>query len=131
MQVFQTARICEFPVGIRSRLRELTLGRIDNGMYGWTFADGSTRAVVLLRDDEPVAWAAVNPEIDHQPVLGVFVPECLRRQGIGLLLLRVLLADALAHGILAPGDSFFASATRWPAYYAVAKQFGLVCQLWE
>jgi hypothetical protein len=125
----------EVPVGIRARMRELSLGPIAWGAWSWTFHDGSCWAAIAYDGSEQtietvVGWAALTMEVDLLPVVGVYVSEKQRGRGFALTLVSSLLNALIADEVLAPGAQVYNSSWRWPKYAAVIEGCGLRSIKW-
>lgn len=125
----------EVPVGIRYRLRELTLGPIEWGIWSLTFHDGSTYCSVAYDGKESpenaVGWAALTFQYDVLPMVGVYVGDGARGKGMGALLLTTLLQSLQADEVLKVGDTVVASTWRWDRYEEVCAACNITCQTWE
>lgn len=129
------SRTHKLPVGLRARMRELSLGPVPWGSWSWTFQDGSCWAALCFTggetdEDTLIGWAMLTMEVDILPVVGVFVHESCRGQGIGKLLVSSLLQSLIAAGKLQPGDTVYNSSMRWPVYEKVIESCGLRSALW-
>ena len=118
------------PVGHRQRIRELSLGPVAWGAWSWTFQDGSCWACLAFDGEDLAGWSAVTLEIDMLPVVGVYVAESYRRQGLGSLLLTTLLRYLLGCKVLSPGVEIFNSSWRWSAYDELIQSCGLRSRKW-
>jgi GNAT superfamily N-acetyltransferase len=117
-------------------MRALSLGPVPWGCWSWTFHDGSCWAALGFLGGETteaalVGWAAVTLETDLLPVVGVYVQEQHRGQGLGKALVTNLLQSSISGGILSPGDAVFNSTWRWPAYEQVIQACGLRSLPWK
>ena len=129
------SRMRDLPVGLRAKMRELSLGPIPWGFWSWTFQDGSCWAALCFvggetTEDTLVGWAAVTFETDLLPVVGVYVSDAVRGHGIGQVLVSTLLQSMVNSGVLAVGDTVFCSMARWSKYDAVIRLCGLRPTLW-
>lgn len=129
------ARMRDLPVGIRSRMRELSLGPVKWGAWSWTFHDGSCWAALAFDGPEStvgalVGWAALTMEVDLLPVVGVYVAESQRGRGVALTLVSSLLNALLAEGVLEPGAKLFNSSWRWSKYAKVIEACGMRSLRW-
>lgn len=129
------SRMRDVPVGIRSRMRELSLGPIKWGAWSWTFHDGSCWAAIAydgseLTLDSVVGWAALTMEVDLLPVVGVYVEEKQRGRGFALTLVSSLLNALLADGVLSPGATVYNSSWRWSKYAKIIEGCGLRSVKW-
>ena len=124
----------DIPVGLRHRLRELTIGPVAWGLWSLTFHDGSTWAALAFdgpQDPEHlVGWACVTQEYDVHPMIGAYVLESHRGKGIAPLLVTSLCRSLIGDNVLAPGDTVVASTWRWSGYYDLLESCGLVCEEW-
>lgn len=134
--LLSVTRMSEVPIGIRQRLRdEYTIGPRVDGLWSLTFHDGSTWAIVAydgeVHQDKILGWAALTQQIDIRPMIGAFVPESYRGQGLASLLVTTLLRYLLGERVLSPGDEIVATVSRWRKYYELCESVGLVCLEWE
>jgi len=131
-----TSRMADVPVGLKPRMRELTLGAYEPwGFWGWTFHDGSTWAALgfdgdTTRADRLVGWAGLTQQIDVLPVVGVYVAEQHRSGRRAELLVTSLLRYLVAGKILHPGSAIAAATQRWSRYREVVESCGLKCETW-
>lgn len=126
----------DIPVGLRARMRTLSLGPIAWGFWSWTFQDGSCWAALMFdgdatREDALIGWAALTEEMDMLPVVGVFVAEEHRRRGHANALMTTLLQRLVAEGVLGQGDAVFNSSWRWSKYDKVIESCGLRSLAWK
>lgn len=127
----ELARMRDLPVGHRQAIRELSLGpTVAWGSWSWTFQDGSCWAACALQDDAIVGWAALTLEVDMLPVLGAYVAESHRKQGIGSMLVTTLLRYLLGKGVLTPGVEIFNSTWRFESYAHLLQSCGLRSRKW-
>jgi GNAT superfamily N-acetyltransferase len=125
------APVPALPDVTRTKLRTLSLGPVIAwGFWSWTFHAKAWAAVEFDDDDEPIAWAAFTPEIDELPVVGVYVRNDHRRQGLGETLLRALLEHLIRAGVIGRGSAIFASTARWSKYEPTIEDMGLRCLTW-
>lgn len=130
------SRMAELPVGLRAKMRSLTLGPIAWGSWQWTFQDGSCWAALCFlggetTEDKLVGWAALTMEMDLLPVVGVYVHEGQRGQGFGSSLVSTLLDSLVASGVIQAGDALFNSTWRWPRYEKLIADCGLRSLPWK
>lgn len=126
--------MAKIPVGLRVRLRELTIGPVAWGLWSLTFHDGSTWAALAF-DGEPgpdtiMGWACITQEYDVVPMIGAYVAEAHRRKGVAATLVSSLAWSLLGEGVLNPGDTLVATLSRWPRYVELLEGCGLVCEEW-
>jgi GNAT superfamily N-acetyltransferase len=129
------SRMRDIPVGLRARMRELSLGPIKWGAWSWTFHDGSCWAALAFDGDVTdhaslVGWAALTMEVDVLPVVGVYVHEAQRGRGVALTLVSSLLNALIAEKVLEPGGKLFNSSWRWSKYAKVIEGCGLRSLKW-
>lgn len=131
-------RMANLAAGLRANLRNhLTLGaHIPLGMWQWTLMDGSTWAAVgydgtRMLADGLQGWAGFSQELDLKPVIGVYVAPEHRGQRLAHRLVSSLVIDLLARDIVQPGETIFATTSRWPAYYDILESHGVECAEWE
>ncbi len=129
------SRMRDIPVGLRARMRELSLGPIAWGFWSWTFHDGSCWAALAFDGDETreaslVGWAALTEETDVLPVVGVYVDESHRGRGLATTLMSSLLQALIAEGVLVRGARVFNSSWRWAKYAKVIESCGLRSLAW-
>ena len=126
--------MAEIPVGLRQKLRELTIGPVAWGLWSLTFHDGSTWAALAFdgpQDPEHlVGWACITQEYDVHPMIGAFVLESHRGQGYAPLLVTSLARSLLGEGVLSTGDKIVATLSRWGGYVDLLEGCGLVCEEW-
>lgn len=128
----ELSRMRDLPVGVRARIRELSLGPYQVwGSWSWTFHDGSCWAACLFLGEELVAWAAVTLETDVRPVIGTFTAEAHRGKGFAGVVVPAVLNYLLAARVLTPGDEVACSTERWARYPQVIVGCGLRCLTWE
>jgi GNAT superfamily N-acetyltransferase len=120
----------DVPVGLRSRMRELSLGPIAWGAWSWTFHDGSCWAALAFDRDALVGWAALTEETDVLPVVGVYVAETHRGRGLAATLMTTLLRSLLGARVLAPGAQVYNSSWRWSKYAKIIESCGLRSLAW-
>lgn len=131
-----TAPMRDVPLGLRPRLRELSLGPWEPwGFWAWTLHDGSTWASLgfdgdTTRADRLVGWAGLTTQVDVIPVVGCYVAEGHRHGGRGEALLRALLGQLLLEGVLHRGDTIAAATQRWRRYPEIIEACGLRCETW-
>lgn len=135
MRLLKFYKMSEVPVGIKPRLRELTIGPVAWGTWSLTFHDGSTWCLIAFDDKETpenaIGWAALTFQYDVLPMVGVFVDEPQRGKGLAGLILSSMLQNAIADEILNRGDTVVASTWRWSNYEEVCESAGLKCQTWD
>lgn len=129
------ARMRDLPVGLRARMRELSLGPIRWGAWSWTFHDGSCWAALAFDGSEStveslVGWCALTMEVDVLPVIGVYVDEAQRGRGFALTLVSSLLNALIAEHVLEIGGKIFNSSWRWSKYAATIEACGLRSLKW-
>lgn len=134
MHTITVARMADIPVGLKPRMRELTIGPVAWGLWSLTFHDGSTWAAIAY-DGDPCAenmigWGAVTWEYDALPMIGVYVGEDARQRGVGSLIVTTLLRSLVSSGDLEPGATLVASTARWSKYFELADSCGMSCQEW-
>jgi hypothetical protein len=126
----------DIPVGLKPRLRELSLGPWEFwGFWGWTHHDGSTWAALgfdgdTTKPERLIGWAALTMQVDVIPVVGCYVAEGARRGGRGELLLVTLLRTLTRQGVLTPGVTIAAATQRWAQYPEIIQSCGLRCVTW-
>lgn len=128
--------MAEVPIGIRHELRErFTIGPRIDGLWSLTFHDGSTWAIIAydgeIGPNKILGWAALTQQLDLHPMIGAFVPESGRGRGLASLLVTTLLRYLLGEKVLAPGDTIFATTSRWAKYFELCESVGLVCEEWR
>lgn len=134
-RTISVSRMRDVPVGLRARMRELSLGPIKWGAWSWTFHDGSCWAALAFDGDGTshdalVGWCALTMEVDVLPVIGVYVAESQRGRGVALTLVSSLLNALLADDVLQPGAKVFNSSWRWSKYAKVIESCGLRSLKW-
>lgn len=124
----------EIPVGLRHRLRELTIGPVAWGLWSLTFHDGSTWAALAFdgaqTPENVVGWAALTQEYDVHPMIGAYVDKSQRGKGTAAMLITSLCRSLIGSHVLAPGDVVVASTWRWGRYEELLEECGLVCRDW-
>lgn len=125
----------DLPVGMRARLRELTIGPVAWGLWSLTHHDGSTWVAIGFAGDSQdpknaLGWACVTAEYDVLPMLGIYVSEAYRRRGIGAQLGGALLSSLLQSGHINAGSEVYVSLWRWPNYEKLLESLGLRCVEW-
>ena len=138
----------DVPQSVRRQLRDLSLGRLGDenepaswGVWSWPFRDGSTWATIAQielpsHDLAPpqrhaVAWAAFTLESDVLPVIGLYVHQSYRGEGLGSQLVRQLLHDMKDLGRLHQGDVVYASTWRYKRYPDLLAEVGARCVAWS
>lgn len=119
------------PVGVRQRMRELSLGPVAWGMWSWTFQDGSCWASYAATGGEVVGWAAISEEVDSLPVVGCYVHNENRGRGLAQALIASTCHLVTDTGRLRTGDELFCAIHRWPRYTTVLAALGLIARPWE
>ncbi len=130
------SRMRDLPVGLRARMRTLSLGPIAWGFWSWTFHDGSCWAALAFEGGETseanlVGWAALTEETDVLPVVGVFVDEAHRGKGLASALMTTLLQGLVSSHVLEKGAAVFNSSWRWSRYDSVIEACGLRSLAWK
>lgn len=114
----------------RVRLRALSDGPDMGSMWRWTYHDGSTWATVASRTAAPstiVGWACVTNQEEPLSVVGVYVHEQHRRQGLASTLVRRLLADCGQHLT----SEIYCVPSKFPAYDRLLEAAGYAARVWE
>lgn len=117
----------DVPEHLRVRMRQLTDGPYAGTMWRWTFHDGSTWALLAFDGfkAEPrdlVAWACVTNQEEPLSVLGVFVDELYRGDGLAARLVDDLVGitkEQLKDGPV------YAVSERFPKYVEILEKHGL------
>ncbi len=134
MRTIITSRMRDLPVGLRVGIRALSLGPIAWGGWAWTFHDGSCWAALAfdghVSSETMLGWCVLTMETDTLPVIGAYVHEDARGQGLGESMATALLQYLLAHRELYPGAAIFAATQRWPKWTQVIERCGLRCLTW-
>lgn len=135
-RTISVSRMGAIPVGLRAKMRQLSLGPIAWGFWQWTFHDGSCWAALGhlggdTTEDSLVGWAALTMEADLLPVVGVYVDPSHRSLGLGTQLVTTLLQSLLSSEVLTKGDAVFNSTWRWPKYDDLIAGCGLRSLPWK
>ena len=127
--------MADVPVGLKPRLRELTIGPVAWGLWSLTHHDGSTWGVLAFDGVESpenlIGWGALTYEYDSLPMIGAYVDPETRQRGVGSLLFTTLVRSLLASGDLEFGATVVAATARWPKYTELGEQCGIEVVLWE
>jgi GNAT superfamily N-acetyltransferase len=73
----------------------------------------------------------VTHEVDYLPVVGVYVAQERRGEGLARLLVSSVLGYGLGQGYLVGGQEIFCSDHRWARYPEILEGCGLRARAWE
>lgn len=135
-RTISVSRMAALPVGLRAKMRQLSLGPIAWGAWSWTFHDGSCWAALGFlggetAEDQLVGWAALTLETDVLPVVGVYVDPAHRGIGLASQLVTTLLQSLINSDVVSRGDAVFNSTWRWPKYDNIVEACGLRSVPWK
>jgi len=114
-------------------MRELTDGPYEGTMWRWTYHDGSTWVLLCFdsqvtpRANDLVAWAVLTNQEEPHTVLGLYVDELYRGDGLAKKLCHTICTlgrDKVKHGIV------YAVSKRFSKYPEILAQHGLTFQEW-
>lgn len=131
------SKVEDLPEDWRARLQELC-NPTDFAMWRWLFQSGPCYATVIgethagspLLSRQILGWAGVTFNDGPNPVLGVFVDEHRRGEGLGVHVAAMALSY-LSPQIKAAGGVVAAVARRWPKYPALIEAAGFSHVEWD